>query len=64
MIASSVITQANVQADGRTSVSEVWTDDQGNVLNYSYMANAGDDINATMQARTPQVLTDFVVTYP
>lgn len=58
MIVSSEISQQNVQTDGRCEVREVWTDDQGNQYVYDYMANAGTDINAVMNARQPQVLAD------
>lgn len=54
-IVSSVITQANVQIDGRTSVRELWVDDQGNEFIYDYMADVGTDLNAIMLSRTINV---------
>lgn len=50
MIVSSVIEWADVQTDGRTSVREVHTDDQGKQYTQDYMANVGDDLNANLAA--------------
>jgi hypothetical protein len=55
MIISSVIAWYNIQIDGRHSVREVHTDDQGDVFTFDYMADVGVDVNAVMAARIPQV---------
>lgn len=57
-IISSVIVWDNFQVDGRHSVREQHTDDQGNVFTFDYMADVGTDVNAVMQARLPEVLVE------
>jgi len=34
------ISYSNIQTDGRYTVLEIWTDDQGNQYSYSYMSDA------------------------
>lgn len=57
-IVSSSVVWADIQTDGRFVVRELWLDDQGNDFVFDYIAPQGADINATMTARTPQVLAD------
>ena len=57
-IVSSVIAWSNPQIDGRLSVREVHTDDQGNVFNVDYMAAKGTDVTAVMEARIPTILAE------
>ena len=50
IIVSSITESADVQADGRRSVHEIHTDDAGNQYERTWMAEAGDDINAAREA--------------
>lgn len=51
VIVSSTCTASNAQADGRQYITERHTDGDGAVYDFSYLADAGTDINLVLSER-------------
>lgn len=59
-IVSSEIVEDRVQVDGRRSVHERHTDDQGRVHEVAYLAEAGENVTTAMNSRVAQINAQLV----
>lgn len=58
MIISSSITNQSLQVDGRIYVTERHDDDSGKIYIFTYLAEAGSNVTATLNARGASLNVD------